>query len=132
MRRSHSPGTRAAAVLIREATSATRRFIESRFGEIGIRLQYGLELNNNEAIKALVASNLGISILSHHAVRFELAAGNLAALRVKGLPLIRKLFLIACADARLAAGARALRAVLLAAGSVPADCSDSAEPAEGF
>jgi DNA-binding transcriptional LysR family regulator len=43
--------------LIREPSSETRRFIEMRFGQIGIQLQYGLELNNNEAIKALVASN---------------------------------------------------------------------------
>jgi DNA-binding transcriptional LysR family regulator len=108
--------------LIREPSSGTRRFIEACFGQIGVQLQYGLELNNNEAIKALVASNLGVSILSRQTVHFELMAGNLAALRVKGLRLVRTLNLIACAGAQLGPAARAVRAVMLA-GSVIDDQS---------
>ncbi len=101
--------------LTREPSSGTRRFIELRFGETGVRLRYGAELNSNEAIKAFVASGLGISILSRQAVHFELLAGHLAALRVEGLPLVRTLCLIACAGAKLGPAARALRAVMLAA-----------------
>ena len=100
--------------LSREPSSGTRRFVESCFGKIGVHLQYGLELNNNEAIKALVASNLGVSILSRQTVRFELLAGNLAALRVKGLRLVRTLNLITCAVAQLGPAARAVRAVMVA------------------
>lgn len=101
--------------IIREPSSGTRRFIEARFGEIGVHLNYGLELNNNEAIKALVASNLGVSILSQEAVRFELLAGHLVALRVSGLPLVRTLNLVTAAAVELGPAARALRAVMLAA-----------------
>jgi len=103
--------------IVREPSSGTRRFIEARFGDIGVHLQYGLELNNNEAIKALVASNLGVSILSREAVRFELLAGHLAVLRVSGLPLVRMLNLVTATAVEPGPAARALRAVMLAGAS---------------
>ena len=111
--------------IVREPSSGTRRFIESRFGESGVHLQYGLELNNNEAIKALVASNLGVSILSRKAVRFELRAGHLAALRVSGLPLVRTLNLITPAAVELGPAARAFRAVMLADSAIHTGTSES-------
>jgi LysR family transcriptional regulator, low CO2-responsive transcriptional regulator len=98
----------------REPTSGTRRFIEARLGEIGRTLHYGPELNSNEAIKALVACNIGISILSQHAVRPELQIGCLAAVRIHGLPLVRSLSLISCAGSKPSPAARAMRAVLIA------------------
>jgi len=39
---------------MREPTSGTRLFMESKFSEIGVRLGHSLELNNNQVIKALV------------------------------------------------------------------------------
>jgi hypothetical protein len=51
---------------------------------------------------------------------------------VKGLPLIRKLFLITCHDAKLGTAARALRAVMLAASAVPIHNSNSADSTERY
>jgi DNA-binding transcriptional LysR family regulator len=98
----------------REPTSGTRRFIEARLREAGRTLHYGPELNSNEAIKALVACNIGISILSEHAVRPELQIGRLVALRIHGLPLVRSLSLISLAESKLSPAARAMRAVFIA------------------
>lgn len=100
--------------IVREPSSGTRRFLEARLRTMDVELNYGPELNSNEAIKAMVASNLGISILSLHAVRLELLAKNLTAVRVKGLPLVRTLNLISCEGAKPTPGACALRAVMLA------------------
>jgi len=98
----------------REPTSGTRRFIEARLREIGRKLRYGPELNSNEAIKALVACNIGISILSEQAVRPELQIGRLVAVRIHGLPLVRSLSLISCTESKLNPAARAMRAVFIA------------------
>jgi DNA-binding transcriptional LysR family regulator len=98
----------------REPTSGTRRFIEARLREAGQTLHYGPELNSNEAIKALVACNIGISILSEQAIRPELQVGCLVAVRIHGLPLVRSLSLISCAQSKLSPAARAMRAVFIA------------------
>lgn len=98
----------------REPSSGTRRYVEARLQEAGRTLRYGPELNSNEAIKALVASHIGISILSEHNVRLELETGDLAAVRVQGLPLVRSLSLICCAASKLTPAARAMRVALIA------------------
>jgi DNA-binding transcriptional LysR family regulator len=98
----------------REPSSGTRRFIEARLNEIGRTLRYGPQVNSNEAIKALVACNIGISILSEQAVRSELQIGRLVAMKIQGLPLARSLSLISCAGSKLSAAARAMRAVFIA------------------
>jgi DNA-binding transcriptional LysR family regulator len=98
----------------REPTSGTRRFIEARLREIGRTLHYGPELNSNEAIKALVAANIGVSILSEHAVRPDVQIGRLVAVRIRGLTLVRSLSLISCAESKLSPAARAMRAVFIA------------------
>lgn len=98
----------------REPTSGTRRFVEARLREIGRTLHYGPELNSNEAIKALVASNIGISILSEHAIQPELQIRRLVAVKIYGLALVRSLSLISCAESKLSPAARAMRAVFIA------------------
>jgi len=98
----------------REPTSGTRRFIEARLHGIGRKLHYGPQVNSNEAIKALVASNIGISILSEQAIRPELQTGRLVAVRIHGLPLVRSLSLISCVGSKLSPAAQAMRAVFIA------------------
>lgn len=99
--------------LVREATSGTRLFIESRFSEIGVPLAYSLELNNNQVIKTLVEANLGIAILSSRTVQAEVAAERLSALKVSGLALERPLALVSRKNHALSPPARAFRSVLL-------------------
>jgi DNA-binding transcriptional LysR family regulator len=103
--------------LVREATSGTRLFIESKFSEIGVPLAYSLELNNNQVIKTLVEANLGIAILSWRTVQAEVATGRLSALKVIGVSLERPLALVSRKKHTLSPPARAFRAVLLASSS---------------
>src|ERR1700730_3028122 len=100
--------------LVREATSGTRLFIESKFSEIGVPLAYSLELNNNQVIKTLVEANLGIAILSWRTVQAEVATERLSALKVSGLALERPLALVSRKKHTLSPPARAFRTVLLA------------------
>ena len=77
-----------------EPTSGTRLFIKSKFSEIGVPLTYGLELNNNQAIKTLVEANLGIAILSWRTVKAAVPSQRLSSLKVSGLALERPLALV--------------------------------------
>lgn len=99
--------------LVREPTSGTRMFVERKFADLGIRLAYGLELNDNQVIKALVESNLGIAILSSRAVRREVLSGQLHSLKVDGVVLERPLSLVSRKHAPLSLPAQAFRSVLL-------------------
>ena len=99
--------------LVREATSGTRLFMESRFAEIAVPLVYSLELNNNQVIKALVEANLGIAVLSRRTVQAEVAAGRLSALTVNGVLLERPLALVSRKKHTLSQPAHAFRAILL-------------------
>jgi LysR family transcriptional regulator, low CO2-responsive transcriptional regulator len=103
--------------LVREATSGTRLFIESKFAEIGVPLVYSLELNNNQVIKTLVEANLGIAILSWRTVKAEVATERLSALKVIGVSLERPLALVSRKKHILSPPARAFRTVLLASSS---------------
>jgi DNA-binding transcriptional LysR family regulator len=106
--------------LVREPTSGTRLFVESKFSEIGVRLRYGLELNNNQVIKALVEADLGIAILSSRTVEAEVSSGSLTSLQVKGVTLERPLTLVSRKKSTLSAPAKVFRSVLLASASVRA------------
>ena len=53
------------------------------------------EVNSVEAIKTAVACNLGVAFVSKLAVEREVAAGQLHALTVKGIPLTRSLRCVA-------------------------------------
>ncbi len=80
--------------ITREQGSGTRLAYEDFFHERGLTLQVRLESASNEAIKQMVAGRMGVSILSEHCVRGELASGELIRLDVIGLPLERQWFLV--------------------------------------
>src|ERR1700676_2514615 len=99
--------------IVREATSGTRLFMESKFSEIEVPLVYSMELNNNQVIKALVEANLGIAVLSRRAVQTEVATGRLSALKVSGVSLERPLALVSRKKYTLSQPASCFRAILL-------------------
>jgi DNA-binding transcriptional LysR family regulator len=101
-------------LLVREPTSGTRLFVESKFSKLGIRLAHSLELNNNQVIKALVEANLGIAILSWRTVEAEVLSERLSSAKVEGLTLERPLTLISRTQRTLSPPARAFRSILLA------------------
>lgn len=90
-----APGAlRDADWIVREPGSGTREIIEQRLVPHLGELRFALELGNAEAIKRAVMSGFGVSCLSLHVVRDELARGALVALRA-GLPrVIRPLQLV--------------------------------------
>jgi LysR family transcriptional regulator, low CO2-responsive transcriptional regulator len=101
-------------ILVREPNSGTRRFVESKFSEIGVRLVHGLELNNNQVIKALVEANLGVAILSARTVEAEVFSQRLSSLKVNGIALERPLTLVSRKNHIFSHPAAAFRSVLLA------------------
>lgn len=75
---------------IREPGSGTRMLMESLFLEAGFTPNVGMEIGSNETIKQAVIAGLGVAFISAHTVACEIADGRLTALKVEGLPIIRK------------------------------------------
>ena len=89
--------------LMREEGSGTRFAVEKAARRAGVRLQVGMELGSNGAIKHGVESGLGLAILSRYAVGLEETAGKLALLDVEGFPIRRQWNIVHLKRNRLAA-----------------------------
>jgi DNA-binding transcriptional LysR family regulator len=84
-------------LILREAGSGSRWCLEDALARVGkgVRdLRITLELGSNEATKEAILRGLGVAVLSTHAVKKELQAGDLKAVRVSDLPLKRDMFLV--------------------------------------
>lgn len=80
-------------LIFREKGSGTRLVIESALKEAGLSLKslpITLELASNEAVKAAVEADLGISILSSRAVQKELQLNILKLIPIADLKISRK------------------------------------------
>ena len=73
--------------LLREPGSGSRHAIDQHTAASGIQLKVRLSLASNEAIRELVASGMGLAVLSRHALGDKLGAEGLAVLDVAGFPL---------------------------------------------
>jgi LysR family cyn operon transcriptional activator len=80
--------------ILYEKHSAMQDVIDRYFESLGIQPRITMEVENNEAIKSLVRAGLAASILPACAVP-KTPDEQLKALRVKGKPLTRRLFLAA-------------------------------------
>lgn len=78
----------------REPGSGTRKAVQALFTADGIEAGAHLELDDVEAIKQAVAAGLGVAFVSLHALRLELAAGEVAVLDVAGFPLNRQWYAV--------------------------------------
>ncbi len=87
--------------VVRERGSATRRLAEAWFAEAGCNFGHVIELSSSEAIKALVAAGVGVSLMSIHAAEGEIASGRLGRIRVGGLNLKRPIYLVQHLDKHL-------------------------------
>ncbi len=76
--------------LTRERGSGNRKVVEERFAERGLTINPYMVLGSAEAIKQGVMAGLGISALSLHNLRLEIAAGQIVVLKVDGFPLRRR------------------------------------------
>jgi len=75
--------------LVRERGSGNRKVVEEFFEKKGLAINPYMELGSAEAIKQGVMAGLGISALSLHNLRLEIAAGQIVVLKVEGFPLRR-------------------------------------------
>lgn len=76
--------------LVRESGSGNRKVVEEFFAGHGLGVNPYMELGSAEAIKQGVMAGLGISALSLHNLRLEIAAGQIVVLKVEGFPLRRR------------------------------------------
>jgi DNA-binding transcriptional LysR family regulator len=73
--------------ILRERGSGTRMAIDAHFKRHKFRPDLRLELGSNEAIKEAVAGDLGISIVSSHALHGQTAEHGVCVLDVSGFPI---------------------------------------------
>ncbi len=79
--------------LIREQGSGTRHALEEFLREKGVRLNFKMTIESNEAIKHSVLSKLGITILSAHTLTYGGSSG-LTKLPVRELPIMSHWFFV--------------------------------------
>jgi DNA-binding transcriptional LysR family regulator len=80
--------------VLRERGSATRQEAERCLRAHGMEFNVAMEPGSNEAVKQAVVAGLGLGALSKHALRAELAAGQLRVLSVEGWECRRSFYLI--------------------------------------
>ncbi len=73
--------------LLRETGSGSRHVIDEHIKDAGVKLQVRLSLASNEAIRELVASGMGLGVLSRHALGDNLVRDGIEILDVEGFPL---------------------------------------------
>lgn len=81
------PGLAGESFILREQGSGSRHVIEQHMRANNTQLKVRLALASNEAIRDLVASGMGLSVLSRHALGRDPARDGLAILDVSGFPL---------------------------------------------
>ncbi|MBC8007626.1 MAG: LysR family transcriptional regulator [Prolixibacteraceae bacterium] len=73
--------------LLREIGSGSRHVIDQHVQSISTKLNVRLSLASNEAIRELVASGMGLGVLSRHALGDSLERDGVTILDVEGFPL---------------------------------------------
>lgn len=98
------------AFLFREIGSGTRSVFDDFIGDTRIRaVQMSMELGSNETIKQAVMAGMGVALISAHTIAAELASARLVCLDVKGLPILRRWYVVNRTDRALSPAARAFR-----------------------
>jgi DNA-binding transcriptional LysR family regulator len=80
--------------VVREVGSGSKSLIERALVERGLKVNAVMSLGSTEAIKRAVMEGVGVAIVSGLAAGMEVAAGKLAALKVKGLSVERPCYLL--------------------------------------
>jgi DNA-binding transcriptional LysR family regulator len=83
--------------ILREQGSGTRKIMEDRFEKAGLSIaDLNIEaiMGSSDAVRQAVKAGLGISILSSRALKDDIEAGRLAAVRVSGIKMERHFYVI--------------------------------------
>jgi DNA-binding transcriptional LysR family regulator len=95
---------RAEPLILMQEGAGVRQVLDDELRGAGVRLRdldVRLELGLQESVRSAVAAGYGITFISRSAVEAELAAGTLAAARVKGLEPRREISLVRAAGREL-------------------------------
>jgi DNA-binding transcriptional LysR family regulator len=76
--------------ILYESGSNTRRVIDEFFVREQVQPRIVMETENVEIIKAMVASGIGSTLISNHAIDREVKAGTLIAHHIQARPLVRE------------------------------------------
>ncbi len=98
--------------VMREAASGSRWSLEKAARKAGAKLNVGMELGSNGAIKHAVESGLGLAVISRYASALELSSGRLVELDVRGFPIQRDWHIVHLRRRRLPASVQAFIAFL--------------------
>jgi DNA-binding transcriptional LysR family regulator len=83
--------------IVRERGSGTQMAVQQLLGAHGLdfaQITPAAQMPNTEAVRQSIKAEVGIGILSRLAVAAELAYGDLAAVKIRGLELERPLYLV--------------------------------------
>ena len=80
--------------ILYERRTVMRQLIDNFLSDLGVQPQVSMVMENIEAIKSLIGSGLGASVLPVHAIGNEAADRKVRLMRVKGKRLHRQLALI--------------------------------------
>lgn len=89
-------------LILRDRSSGTRAVLENQIRQLFDVIDsfdVTMELDSNEAIKALVRENFGVSILSERSCTAELASGELVMLPIENKRMVREVNLVCLPDA---------------------------------
>ncbi|MCH8621050.1 LysR family transcriptional regulator [Undibacterium sp. TS12] len=98
--------------ILRERGSGTRLACDRFFSERNVTPVVRLELGSNEAIKQAVAGEMGLAILSRHALGEHLVDQSLTELDVQGFPILSHWYIVHLREKRLSPIAKAFLSYL--------------------
>ncbi len=84
--------------VVAEPSSRTRLLVERALRERGLLMKISQQLTGTEPVKKAVEANLGVGIVSSHAVDREIAAGHLRTASIEGFPLQRHFEMVSRVD----------------------------------
>ena len=73
--------------VLRERGSGTRMAVDAHFRRVRFKPVLRMELGSNEAIRESVAGNLGLAVISRHALPVNASEQGVVVLPVRGFPL---------------------------------------------
>ena len=111
--------------LLREQGSGSRHVIDQHMHDTGIQLKVRLSLASNEAIRELVASGMGLTVLSRQALGDRPGQDGLALLDIAGFPLKRQWNVVHLRSKVLSLPARAFLDDLLRSGAATSRTSSA-------
>ncbi|HEV8636683.1 MAG TPA: LysR substrate-binding domain-containing protein [Chloroflexota bacterium] len=84
--------------VVPESTSLARILFERALRQAGVTIRIGHQLHETEPVKKAVEANLGVGIVSAHAITREVAGGHLATAGIEGLSMQRYLEMVTRPD----------------------------------